>query len=58
MNFEKTGDIMKAIAYLFFLFLVIIQPAFAFEADSIGHIQTLKGSASILRGGPHISSRN
>lgn len=50
MNFEKRGDIMKAIVYVFFLFLLIIQPAFAFEADSIGHIHTLKGSASILRG--------
>jgi hypothetical protein len=49
MNFENTGDIMKAIVYVCFLFLLIMQPAFAFETDSIGHIQTLKGSASISR---------
>lgn len=49
MNFEKTGDIMKAIVYVFSLFLLIIPPAFAFENDTIGHIQTLKGSASISR---------
>ena len=41
---------MKTIVGVFFLFLLITQPAFAVETDSIGHIQTLKGSASILRG--------
>ena len=41
---------MKTIGCVFILFFFITQPAVAFETDSIGHIQTLKGSASILRG--------
>ena len=41
---------MKTIVCVSFLFLFIIQPAVAIETNSIGHIQTLKGSVSILRG--------
>jgi hypothetical protein len=50
MNQESKGDIMKAIICVLFLFILIIQPASALEADRVGYIHTLKGSALILRG--------
>jgi hypothetical protein len=50
MKLAKTGGIMKATACCLFLLFFMIQPAFAVEADEIGYIHTLKGSASILRG--------
>ena len=41
---------MKTICFLVSVLFCVIQPAFAFEAENIGYIQTLKGSASIFRG--------
>jgi hypothetical protein len=41
---------MKAPLFGFFLFMFAASSAFAAPADVIGHIQTLKGSASFLRG--------
>jgi hypothetical protein len=41
---------MKTTACILFLLFFIFAPASAFSAEKIGHIQTLKGSVSILRG--------
>lgn len=41
---------MKTLSCASLLLLLIVQPVFAFDADSIGYIQTLKGSGSIVRG--------
>jgi hypothetical protein len=41
---------MKAALFGLLLILFAISPAFAAPAEVIGHVQTLKGSASFLRG--------
>lgn len=41
---------MKAFAYVLPLLLFTTSPVFALPVDAIGHIQTQRGTASILRG--------
>ncbi len=41
---------MKTIAFGLGILFLILPPAFAMPADSIGHIQTLKGTALVIRG--------
>lgn len=41
---------MKTMVFSLLLLLLIISPAAAFHPDSIGHIQTLNGTATIHRG--------
>ncbi len=45
---------MRAIALNLLIILLAISPAAAFQPDSIGHIQTLNGTATILRGNTSI----
>lgn len=42
--------IMKSLVYALMFILLIITPTYALPADAIGQIQTLQGTASILRG--------
>lgn len=46
----KIGGIMRTMFCILFLFFYILVPAYAFSAEKIGHIQTLKGTASIFQG--------
>lgn len=41
---------MKKLAFVWFLLWLTVSPLYALPADSIGHIQTLRGTASIIQG--------
>jgi hypothetical protein len=41
---------MRTTLCILFLFFYIFAPAYAFSAEKIGYIQTLKGTASIVQG--------
>jgi hypothetical protein len=51
MRFDSfPGGLMKSMILGLSLILFTISPAAALQPDAIGHIQTLKGAASIMRG--------
>lgn len=45
---------MNTLVFSLLIFLFFVSPAAAFHPDSIGHIQTLSGTATILRGNSSI----
>src|SRR6185369_9047080 len=48
-HFSILGGVMKTIILGLSFFLLTISPATAQQPDAIGHIQSIKGAASILR---------